>query len=958
VSEPDALTAAFSEVDSRFVVGIDLGTTNSALAYCDTQAAQPEVQVFPVEQWVDFASREFRDVLPSFHYEPTADQRQALTAIAGQPVEFVVGALARDSGASQPGRQIASAKSWLCHDGVDRQAALLPWQSDDNVTRLSPVEASARYLAHLRSAWDARFPAAPLAEQDVVLTLPASFDEVARQLTVAAARLAGLPRVLLIEEPQAAFYWWLQQHRDSWESIVRAGQTILVIDIGGGTSDFTLIRVRSQAERDDAGGTSQETLHARDRQRLSLHRVAVGEHLILGGDNLDLALARFVEERLPAGEKISARSWDALRTAARTAKEQVLGDAPPERYSIPVLAGGSKLVAGQRRVECAASELQSVVLDGFFPHVAFRERPVQHRSGFQEFGLPYASEPAISKHLAAFLWDHRHAGRDEQLEDVAAAKPDWILFNGGVMASPQIRQRLLDVIAAWFAGSTADTPADWRPGVLDNPRLDLAVASGAAYFGLVRRGQGVRIEAKLARSYYLVIEDQPPRAVCLIGGAASPGDKIRIDNLPLELAVGEPVQFPIVFSSTRLADRPGELVEVSAEEFSSLPPIRTVLQVPGRRRSDRMSVVLEAELTELGTLQLWCAAEAGQQRWQLEFDVRSTTQTDRASLQITGAAAGVLEESLRQRAREILERAFGPESPKSCPDVVRELTAALELGKTQWPPSLLRAMWQDLLELEAGRRRSPSHEARWLNLLGYCLRPGFGMAADDWRVTQTWRTVYGKLAFATASSRSESLILWRRVAGGFTAGQQLAVYQQVAGPLRATLDPARRSKGGAAQLQPSELIELLRLVGALELLPKEEKQALGGWLLDLLDVKRWQPARLAMLWTLGRLGNRVPTYGPLNAVVDVGEVTRWLERLLRAGDGSGAWHLALLLCARKTGDRYRDIDSSLRGSVVTALAAAPPHYRQLVAEGAQLEQEESAEIVGETLPLGLRVRSQ
>ena len=983
-----AALAAFEGTPSRYIVGIDLGTTNSAVAFVDTQAldktsqAAHTVRPFAIPQWVDFASREPRDVLPSFHYEPTTEESEALSKIAGQRVDHVVGTLARDGGARQPGRQIASAKSWLCHDGVDRSAPLLPWHSDPGVTKLSPVTSSSRTLAHIRQMWDAAHPDHPLAEQDVVLTLPASFDEVARQLTIEAAKAAGLPRVLLVEEPQAAFYWWLHRHQTSWEDIVAVGQTILVCDIGGGTTDFTLIRVRAAANATVApkSVSNEETLQDVNRQRLSLHRVAVGDHLILGGDNIDLALAKLVESKMPAGQKLSPRSWDILRSTARNAKEQLLGATPPKEYSVSVTTGGSRLIAGQTRVELDVDLTQTHLLDGFFPQVGLDARPVHHQSGFQEFGLPYASDAAITKHMAAFLWDHRRAGRTEDeanFSDIDAARPDWILFNGGVLASQQIRTRILDVLGQWFAttkrgqdpfsagdGPVGDSDQEkrpdpilaWQPGVLENDRLDLAVACGAAYFGLVRRGQGVRIEAKLARSYYLVVSDSPPMAMCIVGGDASPGDKNRITQPPLELAVGEPVQFPIVYSSTRLADRPGELIEITDEQFTHLLPIRTVLQMPGRKRSEVLQVVLETELSEFGTLQLWCATADGSQRWQLEFDVRSTTETDRDAVASSGAQLGVVEHSLRESARQVLSTAFA--SDQGSKDVVKQLVQALGMPKHQWPPSLLRSMWQDLLDLDAARRSSTVTEARWLNMLGYCLRPGFGMAADDWRVSQTWRSVYGKLAFASASSRNESLILWRRIAGGFTAGQQMAVYQQVAGPLRGVIDPTRRAKGATAPLQPNELIEMLRLVGSLELLPKNEKEQLGNWILALLDNKRWQAARDSVLWTIGRLGNRVPAYGPLNTVVDIETVEGWLEKLVRVVQSdSSAWQLAVLLCSRKTGDRYRDIDAALRASLLKLLASAPPHYRQLVEHGGQIEADESSQIIGESLPLGLRTRT-
>ena len=989
MSEAVETRDAFEPERSRYIVGIDLGTTNSAAALIDTQsaAAAGKVRPLPIRQWVDFSTREEREVLPSFYYELTSEESSAISALSGRKADYVVGTLARDSGSRQPGRQIASAKSWLCHDGVDRQSPLLPWHADPGVTQLSPVQASARILAHIRDVWDQAHPTFPLAQQDVVLTLPASFDEVARQLTIEAARLAGLPRVLLIEEPQAAFYWWLHRHHSTWEQLVSVGQTILVCDIGGGTTDFTLIRVRSAPEtataaevatrsQSEPANSGAETLHAQDRRQLSLHRVAVGEHLILGGDNIDLALAKLVEDQLATDERLSSRSWDMLRGAARGAKEQLLGATPPANFSMAVATGGSRLLAGQRRVELDVIDTQQRLLDGFFPSVPIDARPIEHQSGFQEFGLPYASDAAITKHLAAFLWDHRRAGRTESeaaLGDLEAARPDWVLFNGGVLASTKIRQQLLAVIGGWFAGHTAGAPVGWTPGVLDNDRLDLAVACGAAYFGLVRRGLGVRIEAKLARSYYLVVSQQPPMAMCIIGGDASPGDKNRITDTPLELSVGEPVQFPIVYSSTRLADKPGQLVEITPEQFTHLLPIRTVLQLPRRSRTERLQVVLETELSEVGTLQLWCATPDAAQRWQLEFDVRSTTETDRDAVMTSGTEQGVIEHSLREAARAKLELAFGASANRKekekekekdkgkFPDVTKLIVQALEMPKHRWPPSLLRGLWQDLLELDEGRKRSPEAEARWLNLLGYCLRPGYGMAADDWRVSQTWRTVYGKLAFATASSRSESLILWRRIAGGFTAGQQVAVFQQVAGPLRSVLDPVRRAKGGGGTLQPAELIELLRLVGSLELLAKDEKQQLGDWLLSVLDNKRWAPARSAILWTIGRLGNRVPTYGPLNTVVETEAAEAWLEKLVRlpehrSAEHGSAWQLAMMLCARRTGDRYRDIDPSLRQSVIAQLASAPAHYRTLVESGGELAQAESSEIVGEALPLGLRTR--
>ncbi len=952
----------FEQLPSRYVVGIDLGTTNCAVAYVDTQQATAPIHVFPVEQWVDFGTSEKRNLLPSFHYQPLAAEAQSL---ADSPV---VGTLARDRGLQLPGRQIASAKSWLSHAGVDRQSPILPWQSDEGVEKLSPVAASASYLAQIKQAWDAAFRSHPLEEQDVVLTLPASFDQVARQLTIEAAKQAGLARVLPIEEPQAAFYAWLSRHSAQWESLVQVGQTILVCDIGGGTTDFTLIRVRettASATLSSAAPTLNELHH----QRLSLHRVAVGQHLILGGDNIDLALAKFAEHKLTGGQRLPPRSWDALRQACRVAKETLLADRPAsdtekcESFTMHLPGTGSKLIGGGNQVDITVAEVAATVLEGFFPGCDLQSRPQGEQIGFQEFGLPFATDPRVTCHLAAFLWNHRRDGRSDEalstLDDVQLARPDWILFNGGVMTSRLLTDRLLDVVASWFAGQSG-LSADWRPGVLDGESLDLAVAMGAAYFGKVRRGAGVQIEAKLACSYYLQTSAHPPQALCIVPGSASPGDAFQLAEQPLELAIGQPVQFPLLYSTTRLADRMGECVPIDAEHFVQLPPIRTVLDLAGRKRRDTLPVVIDTELTQIGTLQMWCRDTTSEHRWKLEFDVRGSTQTDFTASELAANQDGILDEQAEAAARGVLQRVFGDSGSELQPSkLVPVLTEALEISRSSWPPNLLRSMWQTLMEFNSGRKKSAAHEARWLNLLGYSLRPGYGLAADDWRVAETWRSVHGKLSFAAPSSRNESLILWRRIAGGFTAGQQLTVYQQIAGPLRMVLDPAKRAKGGGGTA-PHELIELLRLVGSLELLPKSEKHLLGDWLLQLLENKKWAPCQSAMLWALGRIGTRFPTYGPLNVVVDVEVVSGWIEQLLRKQIADDNYPLALMLCARRVQDRYRDIAEELRERVVVRLEdrQASAHMVQIVRDGGKLGSEEATQILGESLPLGLRLQGE
>ena len=526
-----------------------------------------------------------------------------------------------------------------------------------------------------------------------------------------------------------------------------------------------------------------------------------------------------------------------------------------------------------------------------------------------------------------------------------------------------MQQRLLDVLASWFS------PADWKPIVLENDRLDLAVARGAAYYGMVRRGKGVRITASLARTYYLGVESEPPSALCVIPGSAEPGQDFELKERPLDLVISEPVEFPLFVSSIRLADQPGEMIPIDREQMTPLPPIRTALRT--RRKSERghVPVHLHARLTEIGTMELWCseiaaAGHSSQNRsWRLQFDVRSATQTDLEASETTGEQQGMFDEASWQAAYQTIAGTFAPDGKDSPDGLPKRLAEALGLDRGDWPPSLLRRVWEALLEFESGRRKRPVHEARWLNLLGYALRPGYGVAVDDWRVSETWRLVAGKLAHQASTSRTESLILWRRIGGGLTSGQQKALAEPLLGPIRALhkrFASGGTKGGGDAGLGPHEANELLRLLGSLELLPLKLKGELGSMLVDLSGRKKLEPMRGAMLWTIGRLGARVPLYGPLNTVVAPEVAARWLEALLASEtiQSDAMLPFSVVQLARRTGDRYRDISEPVRERAIAWLTArgASLHHLQLVQEGGELDADEAGRAFGESLPKGLRLR--
>lgn len=935
---------------SRFVVGLDLGTTNSAMAYVDTDEQPRQIRTFPVPQIVAPGQIEARDTLPSFHYQPANGEFPAgAIRLPWQKADanHVVGHFARDHGTQVPGRMIASAKSWLCHNGVDRTAELLPWQGAEDVERLSPVTVSARYLQHFREAWDNKFPEHPLADQDFVLTLPASFDEVARELTVKAARQAGLNRIYLIEEPQAAFYAWIDKHAQTWDQLVSPGQKILVCDVGGGTTDFTLIRVRKGRD-----GVVQ------------FHRVAVGDHLILGGDNFDLALAHHLEHRIKNGGQLEPRQWSVLVRSCRQLKEALMESDAPEKWTLTLPGSGSRLIGGGLQVSVTRDEVHQLLVDGFFPDVSLDAKPQASQSGFQEFGLPYAPDAAVTKYLAQFLTAHRYValeGDEAPPANSAAdpARPDIVLFNGGVFASPLLQQRIITSLENWFRKSDPQ----WTPLVLENERLDLAVARGAAYYGMVRRGEGVRIAAGLARTYYIGVEqaDGTTRALCLLPAGIEPGQEIDLTQHQFQLLVSQPIEFPLFVSSTRLTDKPGDLVEVDPDQIKSLPPIRTVLKTSKVKDAASIAVILKAKLTEIGTLDLWCSEVDGKRSWKLLFDVRSATQTDIAAHESAGESQGLFDDEVRQAAHDVIAQTFAPTAGSDAPDpasLMKRLAEALGSNRDEWPTSLLRQLWEALIEVEAGRRRSAQHEARWLNLAGFALRPGYGLAVDDWRVAETWKLLHGKLAFGTPAGRAELLILWRRIAGGLTAGQQQALATPLIASVRQGLRQASgKGRGSDFGSNPHESAETLRLLGSFELLSPATKHELGEICLEILNRERFAGLHSAAFWALGRIGARKLVYGPLNGVVAPDVVARWLLPLTKVGSDEVLAAFAVMQLARKTGDRYRDIDESTRRNVEAWMdrVPAPKRYRQLVHEVGSLESEDQALIFGEALPKGLRI---
>ena len=592
----------------RFCIGIDLGTTNSALAFTElSDEAVGAVELAAIPQLVNANEVAAEPLLPSFLYIPgERDFPAGSTALPwDQNPLYVVGRLAQRRGAEISSRLVSSAKSWLSYSAVDRTAAMLPWKAAEGVHHISPVDAATEYLKHLRSAWDLEHPDASFDDQEVLVTVPASFDAIARELTQRAAESAGFKNLTLLEEPQAAFYAWIERHSD-WRQRVAKGDLVLVVDIGGGTTDFSLIAVTEQ------------------NGELQLERVAVGEHILLGGDNIDLAIAHTVAGDLAArGTKIDALQLQTLWGNCRLAKEKLLDpDSNTDEVPVTILGKGSSLIGGTIKAKLHREQIEQV-LEGFLPRVPSTEMPhAPRRIGLQEMGLPYASDAAVTRHLAKFL---RQNNPDQP---GALACPTHILFNGGVLRAPFVRDRILGVLNSWLA---EEGRAPVQP--LTGEDLMHAVARGSAYYGAARHGKGVRIRGGISRSYYVGIESAMPavpgfaaplRALTVAQFGMEEGTSTPIPNREFGLIVNDTAEFRFFGSASRKYDAPGALIEDFGDDLEELSPIEVHLTSDGAS-SELVPVSFETVITETGMLQLWCVARGDKaRRWKLEFNVRET----------------------------------------------------------------------------------------------------------------------------------------------------------------------------------------------------------------------------------------------------------------------------------------------------------------------------------------------
>ncbi|MBA4368866.1 MAG: molecular chaperone DnaK [Desulfobacterium sp.] len=914
----------------RYIIGIDLGTTNSAVSYVDLEMNESDVSksicLFNVPQLVGPGEFKGHSVLPSFLYIPGPyDIASSAVSIPWErEVTSFAGVFARDHGAKVPARLVASAKSWLCHGDVDRRAKILPWGSGEEIRKVSPVEATSAYLSHIKKAWNSKCgddEERYLENQLIILTVPASFDEVARDLTVEAAKLSGLNQITLIEEPLAAFYNWLIKHEKNWDQFVKPNELILICDVGGGTTDFTLIFLK------EVEGSPR------------FERIAVGDHLILGGDNIDLALAHQVE--MASGRKkisLNQDRWKTLCHQCRQAKENILNNLT-DSVRITIMGEGSSLIAGTLSAELNRKNLEKTIMDGFFPLVKDHTgNSAKTKKGITEFGLPYEHDPAITRHLGEFLERHKEDVKNNGFDRKPI--PDLILFNGGSLKSPVIQERIRHAIRYWFGVEDESIPR-----ILENPEPDLAVALGASYYGMVKTGKGVRVGSGSPRGYYIGVAKQEEgmgkHAVCLVERGLDEGTHIHLPDKQFEVLTNQPVTFDAYSSSYRSGDKTGDIVQID-DSFSTLPPIQTIVQFGKKGVKTTLPVTIEADYTEIGTLSLWCSSQISKHRWQLQFQLRSR------ELEADVSDTEVFDSEITETVCMEVKKAFSNQKDKKDLEGLSKMISVLvDRPRDDWPLSFIRRISDELITNRSYRKLSPLHEHRWLNLAGFTMRPGFGDGFDEQRIKSIWK-IYNKGRIFSNNQQvgSEWWILWRRIAGGLKPGQQRQFMQDVT-PL------LFQKKGAGVKVSPQQLAEIWMAIANMEKLLVKDKIKLGRQLLSEVTPKTSSPQ---LFWALSRIGSRVMLYGSSDRVVPSGEITIWIKKILeQEWPDPKSVGMTLIQLARKTGDRARDIESEILDQTVMWLSQYELFHSRLhlLKEVIPIQKKEQTDMFGESLPTGL-----
>jgi molecular chaperone DnaK (HSP70) len=956
-----SITSKTQQPSATYLVGIDLGTTHSVVAYADLnkELTSDNCQIFEIDQLIAPGEIARKPLLPSFRYHPlpgevatedcqlpwSNDSDNSLDpALKTASDQVIIGHWARLLGTKTTGRQVVSAKSWLSHPQIDQNADILPWTGGEDVYKVSPMIASASYLLHIRKSWDYHHPEAHLADQQVSITVPASFDEQARALTVEAARLAGLDNILLLEEPQAVCYDWYARQGDQVDTQLQKLKLLLVCDVGGGTTDLSLIEI----QHDDSG-------------KLSLNRIGVGDHLMLGGDNIDLALAHLAEQKInPQAQtkKLSAAQLSQLIQQTRQVKESLLANNAADTAKVTLLGSGSKLISGSKSAELDKATVHQIALDGFFPISPITEHPKAQRSAIVEFGLPYASDPAITKHVAKFICDHQNGCRSAlQLEDQSLAVPDAILFNGGVFNSPLIQNQAMQAFSLW-----SNDESETSLTLLENHHPDLSVACGAVAYLKARQGAQLKIGGGSARSFYLKVDDSKgSQLVSLLPKGTEEEETLTLKDRDFKLKLNQPVQFTIVSDNSDQVHKPGTVINYDEQNahLTVLPAMSTVLKASNSSDTESLDqhqniiVQISARLTEVGTLNIECISRDDKVsgKWQLEFSIRKNSNPESS---VHSEHSAVSLPARFDDALNLLNETYGTSNNKPNPKQIKTLRQDLEkaIGKRdQWDSDTLRHLADVFIENSKRRKRSAAHERIWLNLCGYGCRPGFGYELDEWRIEKLWPLFQQGIQFHQETPVwVEWWTFWRRISGGLTSDQQELIYKQI----QKFFNPAAlRNRKLQTEAKQKSYEDMVKLAATLEHLNTNDKRQLVEWLLKRLE----KPAETnTSWWAVARLAARIPFYTSVHNVIDPKEIEKWLPQLLKH-DWKKQQHIAFsaVMMSRMSGDRTRDINDQSRTLIIDKLknSKAPESWIEMVSEVKELDEQETKRVFGEGLPSGL-----
>jgi molecular chaperone DnaK (HSP70) len=904
-------------IDIRYVIGIDLGTTQCALSYCDLKDKNLKIKSLPITQLVNDSMIDDLPTLPSTIYLSEENRVLNRPEWMERPGK-IIGVYAKELGNQVPGRYVHSSKSWLCHPRAERQSPILPWQSEITDKKISPVDAACEYLTYLKNLWNAKIGIESedslFEKQKVIVTVPASFDPSARNLTLEAIEKAGIKNYSLLEEPQAAFYDYLQRNPTTMVSELKGVDTVLVIDVGGGTTDFSLIGVS----------------WAKDSNHADFTRLAVGPHLLIGGDNIDLALARNAEMAFKQkGKKLNSKQWLSLLAQSHVIKEKLLSEESDEKVDFTITGSGSGVLSGSAKVQLKSKFIRQTLIDGFFPLVESNEYPDESEAlGLSEAGLPFTKDAAVTKHLAAFLKDN----------DVM---PDAVLFNGGTMKADCLRQRLCEVIGLWRGK---------EPKVLENPHPILAVAAGAAYYGVVGMGLGQKINSGNPVSIYLGIGNSssstvdryvPEQLICILPKGSETETDYDLKGKTLGIDLSHDSAFYLFYTPLPpKAEEFGRTIRFNSKRYLPLPPCKLKAQTAKGERQ----VNLRIKLRETGYLQIFCDEVDGKLSQELRFDLGESekkaenTTTTKRKVPLTNAQL--------KGISKLLDDAFAGNIEFN--SLFKEFESLIGTARATWDAEMLRQLFDIFIERESDFRQSQASMTIWCRLLGYTLRPGYGVKDDSERVEKIWKMAFDSFDYDNVEFWAEWWGMFKRIAPGLSAERQIALKNKVL----QLLFPSKKRDKKPRKIVQHERNQLWRLLGHLERLTVEEKKDLGNL---ILETPMSFGVDSVALSTLARLGARELVYAPDSLMVPPSVANDWAAKLLRkAMPGNSYLDTALREIGRKTGDRMVQIEDQLRSDILDIFKKKlkKKNFIKPLLKAVKLEENDLQEITGEVLPSG------